>query len=211
MKNGLTDIPVIILARSGSKRLRDKNILILGNKTLSQWSCENGLRISNRVIYSSDSQRYLSMLNDGRVELHKRSEQNASDKSTSLDALREVVYSLDISHDHIILLQPTNPVIDFNLVKEIISRRIKGKSTIACGRLDKNVIENTIGGVRIHEKNSLLFESGMFYLISTARMKEGLLYGENDLFLESEHAGHTIDIDNQKDMDKAKLYLDDKH
>ena len=52
------NILIIILARYGSRRIKNKNMRLFNNKPLVSWSIEQALRISNKnikVILSTDS------------------------------------------------------------------------------------------------------------------------------------------------------------
>ena len=63
-------ICAIILARSGSKGLKDKNIKDLDGKPLIAYTIEDALRSSyiNRVIVSTDSKKIASIANDYGAE-----------------------------------------------------------------------------------------------------------------------------------------------
>ena len=54
-------IYAFIPARSGSKRLKDKNYLMLKDKRLFEWSieCANNTKKIEKIIFSTDSNKYI--------------------------------------------------------------------------------------------------------------------------------------------------------
>lgn len=106
----------IIPARSGSKSLRDKNILPLNGKPLIAYSIEaaRASGVFSEVLVSTDSPRYADIARScGANVPFLRSETASSDTASSWDVAREVLrrYS-DIGRwfDSVCLLQPTSPL-----------------------------------------------------------------------------------------------------
>lgn len=106
----------IIPARSGSKRIPDKNIQPFGSSNLLlhtlKFSLDSG--VFQKIIVSSDSEYYLSMLPDSQlVYKHHRSPHLSSDNSSTLELMKELLTSPDLSpsvDDTIVLLQVTSPL-----------------------------------------------------------------------------------------------------
>jgi CMP-N,N'-diacetyllegionaminic acid synthase len=102
----------IILARSGSKGLENKNIKKIGGLTLidhSIYFLQKEKKV-DEIILSSDSSLYLRMHEERGVTLHKRSSLTSNDKASSVDALTEVLESCvvnDKENDFIALVEPT--------------------------------------------------------------------------------------------------------
>lgn len=105
----------IIPARGGSKGVPDKNIYPLLGKPLIQYTIECALKskkISN-IVVSSDSDKIIKHCEDFGVELHKRTEELASDTSPITDTIYFIIEKYEkknIFFDAVMLLQPTSPI-----------------------------------------------------------------------------------------------------
>lgn len=110
----------IITARSGSKGLPDKNILMLGNKPVLAYSVEAAVNsgIFERIIVSTDSEEYREISEKYGAEVMMRSEELASDTATSYQVLEDVLNKVNTSFDYFILLQPTSPFRTAEHIKE---------------------------------------------------------------------------------------------
>ena len=105
----------VIPARSGSRRVKDKNIRLLGGKPLIAWTIETALRSPylSKVIVSTDSEEYASIARDYGAEVpFIRPDEISDDCDTGLvvkhcvDWLEENKgYHTDVA----VTLQPTNP------------------------------------------------------------------------------------------------------
>ena len=81
----------IVLARSGSTRLPNKNMLKIGGKTLTERAVEAGIGAGLNVIVSSNSNVILEHINLKNVTNYLRSESNADNFSTSESAVQETI------------------------------------------------------------------------------------------------------------------------
>ncbi|HEC1794931.1 TPA: acylneuraminate cytidylyltransferase family protein [Campylobacter lari] len=112
----MSDFLVIIPARSGSKRLKDKNIKILKNKPLIAWSIEAALKSKyiKNVIVSTDSQEYAKIaMQYGAQVPYLRDRSLSDDISSSFDVIKNIIdfyTAKNISFKYIVLLQPTSPL-----------------------------------------------------------------------------------------------------
>lgn len=103
----------VILARKGSKRLRNKNILLFNKKPLVCWTIEQALRLKNisfKTVISTDSREILeySSKYDG-LETIARPKYLSTSKTTSVDALIHLFNKISYC-GYFILLQPTSPL-----------------------------------------------------------------------------------------------------
>ena len=88
----------IIPIRSGSKGLKDKNILPLAGKPLVAHTIECAIQSNafDTVLVSTDSQRYADISKKYGAEVpFLRSEKNSSDSAGSWDTVREVITNLE--------------------------------------------------------------------------------------------------------------------
>ncbi|MBR7165960.1 MAG: acylneuraminate cytidylyltransferase family protein [Clostridia bacterium] len=106
----------IILARSGSKGLPDKNILPLAGKPLIAYSIEAALESGcfDKVMVSTDSEKYAQIAKEYGAEVpFLRSDINSSDTASSWESVAEVLAEYEKRGEHFdmfTLLQPTSPL-----------------------------------------------------------------------------------------------------
>ena len=112
----------IIPARSGSKGLPNKNILMLGNKPLIAYTIEAALKSNEfeRVIVSTDSLEYKCIAKKFGAEVFIRSEELSNDKASSFVVIEDVLNKIETSVDYFVLLQVTSPFRNENHIKESI-------------------------------------------------------------------------------------------
>ncbi len=113
----LNEIWAVIPARSGSKGLKNKNIKKFNNKPLISYSIKSAKNnnLINKVIFSSDSKKYLSIAKKYNCEYyHLRSKKNSKDNSTDLDVFKEIVkYFKDKKINlpkYFVHFRPTSPI-----------------------------------------------------------------------------------------------------
>lgn len=112
----------IIPARSGSKGLPNKNVLMLGNKPLIAYTIEAALKSEEfeRVIVSTDSLEYKYIAEKFGAEVFMRSEELSNDKASSFVVIEDVLNKIDAMVDYFVLLQVTSPFRNENHIKESI-------------------------------------------------------------------------------------------
>ena len=114
----------IIIARSGSKGVPNKNIKILNGKPLMAWTIEAALDsgMFDTVMVSTDSEEYAKIAREYGAEVpFLRSEETSRDNSNSWDAVAEVIAKykeLGREFDTLMLLQPTSPLRDADDIKD---------------------------------------------------------------------------------------------
>ena len=112
----------IIPARSGSKGLPNKNILMLGNKPLIAYTIEAALKSNEfeRIIVSTDSLEYKYIAEKFGAEVFMRSEELSNDKASSFVVIEDVLNKIETTIDYFVLLQVTSPFRNENHIKESI-------------------------------------------------------------------------------------------
>jgi len=115
----------IIPARSGSKGLKDKNIIDLCGKPLIAYSIEAALQTGafDRVIVSTDSEHYADIAREYGAEVMMRGEKLSDDKATTFMVLEDILNNrLTESIDYFVLLQPTSPLRNSKHICEAIAK-----------------------------------------------------------------------------------------
>lgn len=127
----------IIPARSGSKGLKDKNIKKLFGKPLLGYTVDAALQsgMFEEIMVSTDSEQYAAIARScGANVPFLRSNENASDKASSWDMVREVLAKyeeLGQEFDTVCLLQPTSPLrISDDIIESYKMYKDKGASTV---------------------------------------------------------------------------------
>lgn len=106
----------IILARGGSKGIKNKNLIEINKKPLIGWTIEHAINCKNlsHVFVSSDSEKILNCAEKFGSKTIKRPSKISSDTSTSelgwLHALNHIEEKLKFSPDIILGPQVTSPI-----------------------------------------------------------------------------------------------------
>lgn len=115
----------IIPARSGSKGLKDKNIIELCGKPLIAYSIEAALStgLFDKVIVSTDSDTYAQISRQYGAEVFMRGESLSNDNATTYMVLEDILKNkLQESYDYFVLLQPTSPLRKAEHIKEAVDK-----------------------------------------------------------------------------------------
>lgn len=105
----------LILARSGSKGVPNKNIRPLGGVPLLAWRIHNALPLKGEVWLSTDSDRYAAIGKKYGAQVpFLRPAELSGDTATSVDACLHAMHyaeSIGKKFDMLCLLQPTSPFV----------------------------------------------------------------------------------------------------
>ena len=112
----------IIPARSGSKGLKDKNVLDICGKPMLAYSIEAGIKsgLFDKVIVSTDSEKYADISREYGAEVIMRGENLSNDKATSYCVIEDVLMKQIVKPEYFVLLQPTSPLRTAKHVKEAV-------------------------------------------------------------------------------------------
>lgn len=111
-------IVALIPARSGSKRVKDKNIRPLGGYPLMAWSiaCAKMCDSIGGAFVSSESDKYLEMAEKYNARTIKRPAHLSQDGSTDWDYLNHALGVWKTLPDFIVLLRPSTPLREPNKI-----------------------------------------------------------------------------------------------
>ena len=115
----------IITARSGSKGLPNKNVLLVNGKPLIAYSIEAAIKSDEfeKIIVSTDSQEYIDLLSHYPIEFLKRAAHLANDKASSFVVIEDVLQQYQSAEfDYFVLLQPTSPLRTAKHIKEACAK-----------------------------------------------------------------------------------------
>ncbi|MDC0031792.1 acylneuraminate cytidylyltransferase family protein [Candidatus Pelagibacter sp.] len=155
-------IIAIIPARSGSKRLPNKNIKTFNGYPLLYWSiaAAKKVKIIDEIYVSTDSLKIQKIATKyGALVPFLRPKKYSTDNSTSEKLILHLLKNLKYSIDYLILLQPTSPLRNYKDIetslKISIKKRIKSLvSVTSLSELKLNLINNSSKEIKILNKNN---------------------------------------------------------
>lgn len=104
----------LIPARAGSKRIKDKNMSILGGKPLLQYTLDliSEMDFFDSSFVSTDSERYASFVTSvSSSEVHMRPPEISQDHSTDLEWIQNLLETFNLETDTaLFILRPTSPL-----------------------------------------------------------------------------------------------------
>ena len=168
----------IIPARKGSKRLKNKNKKKLLGIPLVEYTFKFASANNfDKVIVSTDDLDILKMADKYSFTKHKRNSELSNDNSLVLDLLKNIIEEYSIGkNDKIFLLQPTNPIRENELLKDILNlnKQYEYDTILSLSELNKKTGEikgdffypNYIPGSRTQDLSNIYYENGDIYMFS---------------------------------------------
>lgn len=150
-------ILAVILARSGSKGIKNKNIKILNGKPLIAWSiatCLKSKRI-NKIVVSTDSKKYAKIAKSfGAHEIILRPKKFSKDLSTDYDAILHLIKNFKkFNYEIIAHIRPTTPDRDVRDIDKAI--QFFEKSNFSSLRSVHEMPETAYKSLELNSKNFL--------------------------------------------------------
>ncbi|MFV0288283.1 MAG: cytidylyltransferase domain-containing protein [Mycoplasmatales bacterium] len=209
----------IIPARSGSKGLKNKNMLYLDGKPMIFYTIEAAIKSKifekSDIYVSTDSKQYLEIIKTLGVKVVLRDTTLASDTATTKDVVIDFLKSFKEDNFALCLLQPTSPKrTSENLLKAyeifqefknpVVSVTESDKSLRLFTTIDKkgtiSTLENVDKGYRRQTEEKMYLPNGAIFITT----KKDYLTNETfftaktrPYIMEDEHS---IDVDNKKDF-----------
>ncbi len=212
----------IIPARGGSKRLPNKNMLKLNGVPLIEHSINFAMAnksIINDVYVSTNDKNIKEIALNLGAKVIDRPEEISGDYATTVSALKHVINTIEETIDNVILLQPTNPLRQKNLLTDAYTKYIDGdfdslmtvsSSEKKLGKIknDNFIPYNYIMGQRSQDLEPLYFENGLLYITRTSLILDNSILGSNNYPYIVNHPYALVDIDLEEDLKYAQFILD---
>tara|TARA_Y100001958_G_C21227363_1_gene552810 strand:+ start:676 stop:1326 length:651 start_codon:yes stop_codon:yes gene_type:complete len=214
------ELLVIIVARKGSKRLKNKNLILLGSKNLVERSIIFAKKLVGyrNIILSTDSEKILEIGKKHKILTPWLRPINLSkDSAKSVDVVLHALkwYEKNIQKkNYILLLQPTTPFRNLIFFKKALSMIKKNKKNNYVSvspvkniaQINKNLkFKNK---VLRQKKNENYYLNGSMYLISTNEIKNKKSFvTKSTIGMIIKKKKFMLDIDYRKDFNLAKTYL----
>ncbi len=207
------NILAIITARKGSKRLKKKNIKILGRKPLINWTIDfaKSTNFFDDILITTDDYEILDIAKKKNILAPWLRPKNLStDKASSYSAVIHALRWYERNRkkiDCICLLQPTSPFRSKKNLKDAfkIFRQTK-KSVIS---VMKKKVKNPLSQKKNENKHfNIYIPSGSFFLISPKDLKlfKNFINRNNYLYLIN-NPKENIDINDLSDWKLAKSFI----
>lgn len=185
----------IIPARSGSKGLKDKNIIDLNGKPLLDYTIQAALKSEcfDEIMVSTDSEVYAKIAKEcGANVPFLRSVELSGDTASTWDTVREVLMKYEskgMTFDYIVLLQPTSPLRDeedireaFNMLVNLNANNLTAVTEVEhpvqwCFKLPDNyklddMAKSPYNYMRRQQLEKYYHENGAIYIIDAKKIMD---------------------------------------
>ena len=206
-------INALITARSGSKRLPNKNIKIMLDKPLIAWTIEAARKSKyiKDIYVSTDSELIADISkNYGAIVPRLRRSELAKDDTTSYETAIDFEEYFEVNNRYeMLLLQPTSPLRMSIHIDKFIEyvRKMDSSQCVAVRDISKTIRllpeTDKIKNIKYLPNGSIFYT-----LISTLKKEKTFFSAESDFFVMDDF--HSIDIDNQDDWNIAEACLEKK-
>jgi N-acylneuraminate cytidylyltransferase len=212
----------IIPARGGSKRLPNKNVLLLNGIPLIAHSilyAQANARVIDEIYVSTDDATIKEIAIAYGAKVIDRPIKISGDLEPTISALQHVLKSIDVIVDSIVLLQPTNPLRPENLLNEAFEKYKSGALaslftvTRSNQKLGKIIEANFFPfnyevGQRSQDLEPLFYENGLLYIAKATLISKLKIISENSFPFEVDHVFAQVDIDTQEDLEYAQYLIE---
>ena len=208
----------IILARAGSKGIKNKNIIKINNKALIYWSIKACLQTKSihKVWVSSDSKKILAIAEQIGASTIRRPKKLSTDTSSSeagwLHAIKEIKKKFSVKN--IIALQATSPIRGkkdltnaLKLFKKKKCDTLFSSTTLdahfSWSKFKNRIVPNyniKIKRKRRQDIKEKIIENGSFYIFSASKFQKikKRLFGRIVNYNQSKYK--SFEIDNKEDI-----------
>ena len=227
-------ILALIPARGGSKRLPGKNIKLLGDKPLINWTIDaaQGIPEICEILVSTDTPEIALVAKEAGANVPwLRPDILSTDQATSVVVALHALdwYEAECGKvDGLLLLQPTSPFRTQATIKRGIElfknqshRPVIGVSPVQDHPMwtfkmkDRYLVpfvEHHGFGIRSQDLEPTLVANGGFYLISPEELRKSKSFISHETIpLVSESIIETLDIDTESEFELAEYFLAQKH
>ena len=211
---------IIIPARKGSKRIKNKNLLKVMNKPLIFWTINFAKKLKKKnfdLIVTSDCKKIEKICTNNKILFLKRSKSLSGDQVSMHKVIYNTLKNLDQIYKYIILLQPTSPLRKLNLVNKAIkilnnkkgfdSLIHLGHDTSFTGKLEKNILKPDYDiNKRSQDIKDKLVPTGNLFVFRSNLYKKKIKLPKKTYGITSNN-DNWVDIDSEKDLSILNFYL----
>ena len=229
-----TNCIAIITARSGSKRIPNKNLKKINGRSLVGYALKAAVdaKLFSHIILSSDSGAILGEARKFRnVTALKRNSNLASDNAKSIDVVLEILKHADFkSADSVCLLQPTSPLRTAKHVRECwaLFNSSKASAAVSAGPIVSNpfhmvyqqtkqgqrrvepLLGSNIFSFRTQDTPEIFALNGAIYFATVEKLKKDRSFIGKDTLIYKMNLRDSLDIDEPNDLKLARRLLAQK-
>lgn len=217
----------IIPARSGSKGLKDKNIISLCGKPLIAYSIIAAMesKVFSAIIVSTDSDEYARIAKEYGASVMIRDKRLATDSASTFVVVEDILRRYHEMIDYFVLLQPTSPMRNSVHIKEAVSYFEKHYNTYDFLVSVKEAEHAGVLVKPIDDDGSLKYFDTDFSNYKRQAFKEyspngAIFIGKGEEYLKQKHffgnnslaykmnKKDSIDIDDELDLQMAKAIME---
>jgi len=213
---------IIIPARNGSQRLKNKNLLKIKNKTLVEKTIDFSIKIKkvDKIIVSSDNKKILDLAKKyAKILFHKRPKYLSKNNSLITTVVNYLDNILGKQFINIMILQPTSP---YRSIKDInnqwlkfidLKKKYKSIASVSMGKNNEKkkfkIIKNILIDQKSNKNKEFYQANGNFFISNMnfiKRYNKFIVSGKTTASV-IEIKKNSIDIDTEKDYKQAlRLY-----
>ncbi|MBD1161531.1 acylneuraminate cytidylyltransferase family protein [Pelagibacterales bacterium SAG-MED15] len=223
----------VILARAGSKGLKNKNLRKLGNKPLVSWSIDEAKKSKkiDTILLSTDSTKIAKIGKRKKINVPFLRPKNLSeDKTPSVNALEHSINFLKDrgkKFDYILLLEPTSPFRSYKDIDNSLSKIIRSNasSLVSICKTDSlnplflfkkrkeflvPIKKTKKKYLRRQDVEPTYFLEGSIYISKISTLLKKRTFCHNDTIGYEVSKWKSIEIDDILDLELAKIILKNK-
>jgi CMP-N-acetylneuraminic acid synthetase len=200
----------VVPARAGSRGLPGKNRRLFHGKPLAAWAIEVGLRTCTRTVLTTDDEGLMEVGERYGAEVIERPWELAQDDTPMLDVLRHVLAVKENAQDCVVLLQPTQPLRTDDQVKKALALLKPGIDSVVSvvpipPHMSPDYAVKLEGGLlssflpqpvnRRQDCRPAYYRDGTVYVIRTALLRKGKMYGVSVPYVLGVDESVTIDTE----------------
>jgi len=224
------EILCIIPARSGSKGVRNKNIINLCGKPLISYVIESAIssEIFDKVVVSTNSEKISDVSKKYGAEVpFLRPEHLSTDESLVKDAIFYTLKNIEEDYEYVCILQPSSPLLSSEDIKGAYSLLKDKKAEIVVSVCESPVNINWVGNIsddlsmknffskdvchtRRQDFNKCFCLNGAIYFGEQKIFYSKKDYYEQDAYAYIMSRERSIDIDSYEDLKMAEYFLKKK-
>jgi len=215
-------ILAIIPARSGSKRIKNKNLKLINGKPLIYYTIEFALKNNkyiDEIFVSTDSKKISSYSNKIRKKLSpllrpkEISAHNSSDLGFVLHALEYFKKEKNIEFDIIVILRPTTPIRNQDLFIDCLKSMIKfNASSVRSSKQVKHNHPYWMYKIKNNKLIEVIKNKNFFKFYQSQKLPKLFMHdGHCDIFLKKNLYKKSSKTDLKKIYGNKMIYVENKN
>ena len=213
----------LILARKGSKRIKNKNLVKINRKSLIEYTINAAAKVVSKknIFVSTNDLKIINIAKKYKINFIKRPQSLCKDNSSSEDGIIHAIKSLKKIRkiENVIFLQATSPLRDSKDIINCVQKYYKKKfDNIFSAFLAKRFIwikKKKLSSLTFDYKRrqrsqnlkKLIIENGAIFIFNAKKFLKfkNRIFGKFDFYEMEENK--SFDIDNEQDLKIVKKLL----